>query len=227
MIQVRNLHHCYPDGTKSLNGASLRIKENEFVALIGRNGSGKTTLLLHLNGILEPKRGSVVVGGLELKKKNLGEIRNKVGIVFQNPDDMLFSATVFEDAAFGPRNQGLSEKETDERVKSALNRVGVFHLKDKNPHHLSLGQKKRVSIAAVLSMEPSVIVFDEPTSHLDPRGRKEIMELICSLNCTKIIATHELELLKYCNSVHVIDGGRIVHSGSGVGNEILKKYEII
>jgi cobalt/nickel transport system ATP-binding protein len=227
MILIKNLYHQYPDGTKALNGINLHIAKNEFVALIGTNGAGKTTLLLHLNGILEPTRGSIVIDGMELKKKNTREIRKTVGIVFQNPDDMLFSSTVFEDVAFGPRNLDLNENEVIERVESALKSVRMLDLKDKNPHHLSLGQKKRVSIAAILSMKPKIIIFDEPTSHLDPRGRREMMELIDSIRCTKIIATHDLELLKQCDKIHILDEGRIVYSGMHVSDELLNKYKIV
>jgi cobalt/nickel transport system ATP-binding protein len=226
MIKINQLKYAYPDGTKALHGVDLHVGKNELHAILGKNGSGKSTLLLHLNGIIQGK-GSVVVDGVAVSRKNMKQIRQKVGIVFQNPDDMLFSPTVYDDVAFGPRNMGLSEDEVHELVHKALSAVGMEEHEEKNPHHLSLGQKKRVSLAAVLSMNPKIIAFDEPTAYLDPKGRKEIIELICGLKCTKIIATHDLNILKNADMVHIMDGGKIVYSGKEADEAVLERYELV
>jgi len=224
IISIKDLTYVYPDGTRALNGVDLDVRENESCALAGRNGAGKSTLLLHLNGTLSAKNGTVMIDGLKADAKNLKKIRRLVGIVFQNPDDMLFFPTVFEDVAFGPRNLGLGEDEVGERVTSALEAVGMGGFQDRNPHHLSIGQKKRTAIAAIISMKPKVIVFDEPTSNLDPRGKKEINELIKSLDCTKIISTHDMELAQECDTVHIIDDGRIVYSGKKPEKSVIERY---
>lgn len=224
MIRIRELTHDYPDGTEALKGVDLDVAENEFAGLIGRNGAGKSTLLLHLNGLLKARTGTILVDGLPFDGNNLRKIRRKVGIVFQNPDDMLFSATVYDDVAFGPKNMGMDEAEVKKAVHESLSIVGIAGLEDRNPHHLSIGQKKRVSIAAIIAMKPEVIVFDEPTSHLDARGKKEIMDLIISLKCTKIMSTHDLELVKHCDKVYIMDEGRIVYSGTRLNENVLLKH---
>ncbi|MGM5484637.1 MAG: energy-coupling factor ABC transporter ATP-binding protein [Nanobdellota archaeon] len=223
MIEIENLHYSYPDGKKALDDVSLNIGKGT-TAIIGKNGAGKSTLLNHLNGVLLPNKGKIKVDGLEVKKKNLREIRKKVGIVFQNPDNMLFSPTVLEDVAFGPENLGMDN--INERTESALDKVGATHLKNKNPHNLSTGQKKRVSIAAVISMEPSVIIFDEPTVHLDPKSKKEIIKLINSIDAVKIITTHDMKILRHCDKIHIMDEGKIVHSGRSIEEETLKTWEL-
>ncbi|MDQ3765886.1 MAG: energy-coupling factor ABC transporter ATP-binding protein, partial [Actinomycetota bacterium] len=167
-LEVRALAYSYPDGHQALFGCDVVIERGERVALLGPNGAGKTTLVLHLNGVLTPSVGDVVVGGLEVKKENLREVRRRVGIVFQDPDDQLFMPTVFEDVAFGPRNLGMSAEETGVRVKSALAAVGMEDYSGRPPHHLSFGQRRRVAVATVLAMEPEILVLDEPTSNLDP-----------------------------------------------------------
>lgn len=226
MIKINNLSYDYPDGTNALFDINLDIRKDEFVVLVGSNGAGKSTLLLHLNGVLRSEKGDIVIDGLKLDKKNIKSIRQKVGVVFQNPDDMLFSPTVYEDVAFGPRNMGLGDDEVDERVSEALRIVGMSGYDDKNPHHLSLGQKKRVSIAAIISMRPSVIVLDEPTSHLDPKGKKEIMGLIRSLKCTTIIATHDMQMLDFCDKAYILESGRIVYSGKP-DKDVLEKNGLL
>jgi cobalt/nickel transport system ATP-binding protein len=227
MIAVKGLYYSYPDGTDALRNINLSIKKSDTAAIIGRNGAGKTTLLLHFNGLLMPQKGEIIVDKFPLVKENLKFIRRMVGIVFQNPEDMLFSPTVYDDIAFGLRNLGLTEDEITFRVNNALSEVGMRGFENKNPHHLSLGQKKRISIAAVIAMRPRVIIFDEPLSHLDPPGRKEVMKLILGLDCTKIIATNDFSILKHCNKVIMLDDGKTVYSGKKAKKETLKKYGLL
>lgn len=224
MIRIRGLTYDYPDGTSALNGVDLDVERDELAALIGRNGAGKSTLLLHLNGLLTAKSGNLVIDDMKVEAKHLKTIRKTVGIVFQNPDDMLFSATVYEDIAFGLRNIGFDEMKVKTAVEESLYAVDMIGNERKNPHHLSMGQKKKISIAVIVAMKPKVIVFDEPTSHLDPRGKKEIMDLIMSLKCTKIISTHDLELAGHCDTVHIMDNGRIVYSGKNLEKSVVERY---
>lgn len=217
LVEVRNLHFAYPDGTDALNGVSFRITHGESVALIGANGAGKSTLLLHLNGYLTPTHGEVRIGETPLVRETAAAVRRAVGMVFQDPDDQLFMPTVFEDVAFGPLNAGLPPDEIEHRVISALERVGMAHLKDRPPYKLSAGEKRAVAIATVLAMAPDVLVMDEPSSHLDPRGRRRLIELLKSFKHTKIIATHDLELVvEVCSRVIVLDGGKVVAEGPTV-----------
>jgi len=210
IVRIENLSFSYPDGRQALTDVSLTIRRGESVALIGPNGAGKSTLLLHLNGILYTD-GRVKVFSKPVDDKNLKEIRRQIGLVFQNPDDQLFSATVFDDVAFGPINLGYPEAEVRQAVARALDWVGMSGYELRSPHHLSLGEKKRIAIATVLSMSPEVIVIDEPTSNLDPAGKWLLTQLLRKLSITKIIATHDLELVKaLCQRVIVLDGGRIV-----------------
>ena len=213
-LVCENLHFTYPDGHKALDGLSLTVEHAERVAVLGPNGAGKSTLTLHLNGILEPQQGSVTVGGLPVTGKHLLEIRRRVGVVFQDPDDMLFMPTVRQDVAFGPANLGLSEAEVAERVSSALDMVGMGEYASRPPHHLSFGQRKRVATAAVLSMRPEILVLDEPSSNLDPRGRREFGELLSSLDLTMLLVTHDLPYaLELCPRAVLLSGGRIVADG--------------
>ncbi|MCF7860712.1 energy-coupling factor ABC transporter ATP-binding protein [Candidatus Woesearchaeota archaeon] len=221
MIKIRNLRYIYPDKRIGLDGISLNIKE-DITGIIGPNGAGKTTLLLHLNGVLQPTQGSLTVDDIKVNPKSMSKIRKKVGIVFQNPDDMLFSPTVYEDVAFGPTN--LKMNNIHARVHLALEQVGMAEYETQNPHHMSLGQKKRVSLAAVIVMEPEYIIFDEPTTHLDPQGKREIIKLILSLNTKRIISTHDMNLLKYCNEIHILNNGKLVHSSHKVNKATLKEY---
>jgi len=214
IIRIDNLSFCYPDGQQALTDVNLTIYQGETVALIGPNGAGKSTLLLHLNGILRSD-GVMKVLGRPVDDGNLKWLRSKVGLVFQNPDDQLFSPTVFDDVAFGPINMGYSEAEVRQCVTRALDWVGMTGYEQRSPHHLSVGEKKRIAIATVLSMAPEILVIDEPTSNLDPGGKWSLIELLNKLSVTKIIATHDLELAgALCQRVIVFDGGRIVADDS-------------
>jgi cobalt/nickel transport system ATP-binding protein len=214
LIEIDRLSHVYPDGKQALDEISLSIMPGEKVALLGANGAGKSTLLLHLNGILEGE-GKISVDGLDVVKKNLGQVRAKVGMVFQNPDDQLFSPTVFEDVAYGPIYQGLDRQTVEQRVNQALAAVHMADYAARNPYHLSGGEKKRIAIATVLSMQPQILVFDEPTAGLDPRARRELMELLIELTQTMLIATHDMNLAERVTSrVVVLNQGRITADGS-------------
>jgi len=218
VVEIKELHFKYPDGKEALKGVSLIILEGESVGIIGPNGAGKSTLLLHLNGLLQGQnpngRVSVWVRGLPVDSSHLREIRRLVGLVFQDPDDQLFSPTVFDDVAFGPVNLGLPPHEVKERVRQALAWMGLEGYEERSPHHLSLGEKKRVAIAAVLSMKPYILALDEPTANLDPRGRWELIELLRRLPQTKIIASHDLGMVRaLCNRVVVLDKGEVVADG--------------
>jgi cobalt/nickel transport system ATP-binding protein len=209
LVEAENLGHVYPDGTVALRDVSFRITHGESVAVIGANGAGKSTLLLHLNGYLAPTSGAVRVGDLSFTKKTLPEIRRRVGMVFQDPDDQLFMPTVHEDVAFGPRNLGLSDTEIEARVQEALERVGAEHLRERPPYRLSGGEKKRVAIATVLSMAPDILVMDEPTNGLDPFARRRLIELLADFRHTKIFTSHDLDMvLELCGRTIVLhDGG--------------------
>jgi cobalt/nickel transport system ATP-binding protein len=217
-LEVRDLLFAYPDGTQALFGVSFAIERGERVALLGPNGAGKTTLVMHLNGILATQSGEVAVGGLPVRKEHLREIRRRVGIVFQDPDDQLFMPTVREDVAFGPANLGLTGPELDARVGSALAAVGMEEVQDRAPHHLSFGQRRRVAVATVLAMEPEILVLDEPSSNLDPAGRRELADILRSLDITMLMVTHDLPYaLELCPRSLVINGGVIVADG-GTGS---------
>lgn len=214
IIRIKNLQYTYPDSTNALEGIDLDIFKSESVGLIGPNGAGKSTLLLHLNGILKGRQGSVEVLGMKVQEKNLIKIRQKVAIVFQQPDDQLFMPTVFDDVAFGPVNAGYSEEKVREKVKKALKNVGMEGYEKRCSHHLSFGEKKKISLATVLSMEPEILILDEPTSNLDPRARRHLIELLKNFSLTKIVAGHDLELiLDICSKVILLDEGKIVATG--------------
>ena len=214
LVEVRNLHFAYPDGTEALKGVSFRITHGESVALVGANGAGKSTLLLHLNGYLTPTHGEVRIGETPLVRETVANVRRAVGMVFQDPDDQLFMPSVCDDVAFGPLNAGLPPAEVEQRVTAALARVGMAHLRNRPPYKLSAGEKRAVAIATVLAMSPDVLVMDEPSSHLDPRGRRRLIELLKTFKHTKIIATHDLELVvELCSHVIVLDDGRVVAEG--------------
>ena len=216
-LEIRNLHHRYHDGTEALRGLSFQIAPGECVALLGPNGSGKSTLLLHLNGILPevpPGDGSVIIGGEAVSPRNLAAIRRQVGLVFQDPDDQLFCPTVAEDIAFGPEQLGLGRTEVAARVQRSLALVGLAGFGHRSTHHLSHGEKRRVCLAGVLACEPAVLVLDEPTSDLDPRGRREFKAVLRSLPATKLIATHDLELaVELCPRAIILDQGRLIADG--------------
>jgi cobalt/nickel transport system ATP-binding protein len=211
VIEIENLSFSYPDGQWALRGISLDVSAGETVAFIGPNGAGKSTLLLHFNGILRRGNDTVRILGLPVAEKHLQEIRRRVGLVFQNPDDQLFSPTVFDDVAFGPLSMGCSEEEVRRRVKRALRQVGMSGHERRSSHHLSVGEKKRIAIATVLSMSPEILALDEPTSDLDPRGRWALIELLRGLPLTKVIASHDLEAVQaLCQRAILLDEGRVV-----------------
>jgi len=213
-ILISNLSFLYPDGHPALNDVNLKIEKDERVALVGPNGAGKSTLLLHLNGILSPVKGSISILGIELNKHNLGRIRALVGQVFQQPDDQLFSPTVFEDVAYGPIYMGLPTLEIETRVKNALSAVHMDGYAQRIPYHLSTGEKKRISIATVLSMDSQILALDEPTAGLDPRARSDLIWLLEELGQTMLIATHDLDFARQtCGRTIVMDQGRIVADG--------------
>lgn len=213
-IEVVNLSYSYPDGRQALRDINLTIDIGESVALIGANGAGKSTLLLHLNGIIRSSK-TIKILDLPLNDKNLKQIRSKVGLVFQNPDDQLFSPTVFDDVAFGPINMGLHPNEVRQRVSRALHDVNMAGYEQRSPQHLSVGEKKRIAIATILSMSPEILVLDEPTANLDPRAKWELIELIKGLPMTKIVASHDLEMVAaLCQRTIILDSGAIVADGS-------------
>jgi len=195
-LQINDLHFAYPDGRVALNGINLNLCRGDKVALVGPNGAGKSTLMLHLNGILSGGTGSISVAGLPVIEKNLPSIRAAVGPVFQNPDDQLFSPTVFEDVAFGPLHMGYPEDEIRSRVEDALARVQMSNYRDRLSHHLSVGEKKRISIATVLAMSPQILVLDEPSAGLDPRARRALINLLQQLDITMLVSTHDLALAR-------------------------------
>ena len=214
IVRIDNLSFCYPDGQQALTDVSLTIYQGETVALIGPNGAGKSTLLLHLNGIL-CSDGVVKIFSRSIDDKNLRWVRSKVGLVFQNPDDQLFSPTVFDDVAFGPINMGYPEAEVRQCVTRALDWMGMTGYEPRSPHHLSVGEKKRIAIATVLSMTPEILVIDEPTANLDPGSKWSLIELLEKLSITKIIATHDLELVQaLCQRTIVFDDGEIIADGA-------------
>lgn len=215
-IEVKDLHFAYPNGRTALQGVNLFISPGEKVALVGPNGAGKSTLMLHLNGILNGE-GDVLVCGMPVIKENLGQIRAAVGLVFQDPDDQLFSPTVHEDVAFGPLYMGLPEQEIERRVASALEAVGMLQASDRIPHHLSNGEKKRVAIATVLAMDPEILVLDEPTSGLDPRSRRGLINLLRELPQTMLVSTHDMRLVaELFHRTSILDDGRIVADGDSM-----------
>ena len=213
-VEFKDVSFRYPDGTRALNGISFRITHGESVGIVGANGSGKSTLLLHMNGYLLPTEGAVTVGDVLLQKRTAQDVRRRVGVVFQNPDDQLFMPTVFDDVAFGPLNLGLDGDSVRDRVHDALNRVNCLALRDKPPHHLSGGQKSSVAIAAVIAMEPDILVMDEPAANLDPRSRRSLIEMLRSFSHSKIIASHDLDLiLDVCRRCIVIRDGTVAADG--------------
>jgi cobalt/nickel transport system ATP-binding protein len=214
VIQVNDLQFSYPDGHIALRGISLKLCRGDKVALVGPNGAGKSTLMLHLNGILDG-RGEIEVGGMPVTRDNLPVIRAMVGLVFQNPDDQLFSPTVFEDVAFGPLHMGLPEVEVIARVDKALEAVRMSAYRDRLSHHLSVGEKKRIAIATVLSMNPKILILDEPSAGLDPRARRTLINLLRDLPITMLVSTHDMKLVQelFPRTI-VMDAGRIVADGN-------------
>jgi cobalt/nickel transport system ATP-binding protein len=215
VLDVRGLAYAYPDGHQALYGVDLHVHQGERVALLGPNGAGKSTLVLHLNGILTAGAGSVTVSGLPVAKQHLQEIRRRVGIVFQDPDDQLFMPTVRDDVAFGPANLGVKGAALERQVMTALDRVGMADFADRPPHHLSFGQRRRVAVATVLAMEPEILVLDEPSSNLDPASRRELAEILRSLDVTVLMVTHDLPYaFELCTRSVVLSDGVIVADGA-------------
>ncbi|MFC5381720.1 energy-coupling factor ABC transporter ATP-binding protein [Aquipuribacter nitratireducens] len=216
-LELDGVAFAYPDGHQALFGVDLVVAPGERVAVLGPNGAGKTTLLLHLNGILGPAAGSngvgtVRVGGVAVAKDTLREVRRRVGLVFQDPDDQLFMPTVRDDVAFGPTNLGLRGDALDARVERALAAVGMTAFADRPPHHLSFGQRRRVAVATVLAMDCELLVLDEPSSNLDPASRRELLDVLADLPVTVLVVTHDLPFaLELCERSVVLDGGRVVH----------------
>jgi len=213
-LRFEQVTYRYPDGHEALHDVSFELKHGEKAAVVGANGAGKSTLLLHTDGLLLPTWGRVVVGGAPVTRRTLPTIRRTVGYLFQQPDDQLFMPTVGEDIAFGPANMALDDAEIERRVVNALEAVGALELRDHSPAHLSGGQKKRVAIATILAMEPSILVMDEPTAALDPQARRQLIELIRTFDHTTLIATHDLELVhELCPRTLLLHDGRLVADG--------------
>jgi cobalt/nickel transport system ATP-binding protein len=228
LVEVTNLTYRYKDGTQALNNLSLTISKGKKTAILGPNGAGKSTLLLHLNGIHSAQEGQVSFAGESINAKNERWVRSKVGLVFQDPDDQIFSTTVWDDVAFGPTNMGLNKDELDDRVAKALAAVGMLSYQKKAPHNLSYGQKKRVAIAGVLAMNPEVIILDEPVAFLDPKGKDDLFAILDQLNkqgTTIVIATHDVDLaVEWADDLIIIKDGQCLAQG---GREILADKKII
>lgn len=217
-LEIKELAFAYPDGNQALYGVNLSVQKGERVALLGPNGAGKTTLVMHMNGIHPTSHGSIHVAGQLVDSKNkeaIKEIRSKVGIVFQDPDDQLFMPTVAEDVAFGPYNMGLRGDALNKVVEEALELVGMLDFRDRPPHHLSFGQRRRVAVATVLAMKPEILVLDEPSSNLDPASRRELADILRSLEITMVMVTHDLPYAyELCARSVILKGGVIVADGS-------------
>ncbi len=225
VIEIKDLNFSYPDGNQALSGVTFDILKDETLAIIGPNGAGKSTLLLHLNGLFGNGH-AVKILDRPVTKDNLKFIRQQVGLVFQDPQDQLFMPTVYEDVAFGPKNLGLDQEKIEERVNDALGKVGLLEKKKYLSYHLSLGEQKRTSIATVLSMSCSILVLDEPNSNLDPGNRRNLINLLKDLPVTKIIATHDLEMvMDICERVVLLDHGRVISIGES--REVLSNKELL
>jgi len=226
IVQAKDVYYSYPDGKKALQGVTFLITHGESVAVVGANGAGKSTLLMHLNGHLLPQKGSLRVGDFPVTKETVHHIRRSVGMVFQDSDDQLFMPTVYDDVAFGPLNIGFPHAEVEERVKQTLETVGALHLIKRPTHRLSGGEKRAVAIATVLSMAPDILVMDEPTSNLDPRARRRLIELLKTFHHTKIIATHDLDMvLDLCERTIIMNDGSVIADGKSI--ELLRDDELL
>lgn len=226
MLNIKDIQVQYPDGLKALHDVSLNVAKGQNVAVVGANGAGKSTLILSIVGIMLPQAGTITVAGMPVDKHNLKEIRKKAGVVFQNPDDQLFMTSVYDDIAFGPRNYKFTEAETAERVHASLAALGVEHLVERSSHKLSGGEKRRIAIAAVLALQPELLLLDEPTSFLDPKARRRLIETLAKLPLTKLIATHDLDMvLDFCERVIVLKEGRVF--AEGIPQQILLNEELM
>ena len=230
-LSTENLSFTYPDGTQALKNINIEIEKGEKVAIIGPNGAGKSTLFSHFNGLTEPTSGCVKIEGkpISFEKDELLKVRQKVGIVFQDPNDQLFAPTVKEDIAFGPMNLGLSYDEVEKRVEDALKMVGMENYEDKTPHHLSGGQQKRIAIAGIIAMKPELMILDEPTAGLDPDGVEKVLNILNQLNeegMTLIISSHDIDMIsKYADKIFVLYNGEIIESGNK--NKIFSDMELL
>ena len=214
-IEIKDLYNKYPDGYEALKGIDLTLCKGESLGIVGSNGAGKSTLLLQLTGINRPSSGKIEINSLEVNKNNLAKIRKDIGFVFQNPEDQLFTTSIYEDVAFGPKNYKLSRQEVDKRVTESLEKVGILELKNRAPYRLSGGQKNLAAIATAISMDPSILIMDEPTSALDPKARRKLINLLNSFDYTKIIASHDLDMiLDTCERTIVLKNGQIVANGN-------------
>jgi len=214
IIELESIQYTYPDGTRALDGISFRIVHGESVGIVGANGAGKSTLLLQMNGTLRPTGGRVRIGQAILSKKTAKDFRKKIGFLFQDPDDQIFMPTVFEDVAFGPLNLGWTPENVVQSASKALKQVNCLHLKDRPPHRLSEGEKRSVSIASVISMDPDILVMDEPSSNLDPRSRRQLIQLLRTFQHTKILAAHDLDMvMDLCERTIILSQGRVVADG--------------
>lgn len=214
VIDLKDLHYRYPDGKEAINGVSIHIGHGESIGLVGANGAGKTTLLMLLTGMLFPEGGEVAIGETKVTRATLSIVRQRMGFMFQNPDDQLFMTTVYDDVAFGPRNYKLDEEDVERRVLSSLDTVGIRHLKDRPPYKLSGGEKRAASIASVLSMDPDILIADEPSDALDPRARRRVIDLFKGFSHTKIIASHDLDLiLDICERTIILKKGKVIYDG--------------
>lgn len=214
MVDVRDLSFLYPDGSRGIDSITLEVGEGECLGIVGPNGAGKSTLLRNLNGVLRGK-GSIRVAGIPVERGRLSEVRRQVGLVFQNPDHQLFMPTVLDDVMFGPLNFGISRGEAAEMAEAVLREMGLWEARDRSPFHLSLGEKKKAALAAVLVMNPRIIALDEPLVSLDPGSRRRMLKRIDNLEATRIIATHDLEMVvQICHRVVLMNNGCIIESGS-------------
>ncbi|WGK70182.1 ABC transporter ATP-binding protein [Candidatus Haliotispira prima] len=214
IVEAKDVYFQYPGQHKAVDGISFRILHGESVGIIGANGAGKSTLLLLLMGVLFPDNGEISIGEVPITKKNLGFVRQQMGMMMQDPDDQLFMATVEQDVAFGPRNMGLDETAVQMRVTTALAKAGVPHLAERSPQRLSGGEKRAVALATVLAMEPDILILDEPTSFLDPKSRRRFINLLQTFHHTKIITTHDLDMTcQLCERIIIVKGGKIMADG--------------
>jgi cobalt/nickel transport system ATP-binding protein len=214
-ISYNNVHYTYPDGTRALRGVSFELQHGQHVALLGPNGAGKSTIMLLSNGVLMPEQGSIIVGHDQLSKDNLVAIRQRVGLLFQDPDDQLFMSSIYDDIAFGPLNQGLPAAQVEQRVQTAIASVELGGLENKPAQDLSFGQRKRAALATILAMQPDFLILDEPSSNLDPHGRRQMMQLLAAMEHTVLLATHDLTMVwDLCDFSIIIDQGEVVASGS-------------